>query len=558
MATPTSDVEIVAEKGGRVSSAPSADENLSAVEQPAPSSFFANFNHRIEGLAGLEARGIERVPSDERQAASHAADLQVAVLWFSANLSLNNLATGLFGPMVFGLGFLDSALLAVFGTILGAFSTAYMATWGPQSGNRTMVILRYFMGYWPAKLPTLLNVVLMVGYTTIDCIIGGQVLSAVSGGSMSISVGIVVVAIVTLFIAVFGMAIFHKYERYAWIPQVIVLFVLIGSAGQYFDASAQPTVTGSTLAANRLSFFTLCFYVPNSWAAAASDFYVYYPEKTSKVKIFLLTTIGLTCAFNLVYLIAIGLATGVVNNTAWSDANAISTGALIVAAYEPLNGFGRFCSVIVALGVIANSTPSIYSGALGCQVLGRYGKAVPRWAWSCVLALIGLVLALAGREHLLVIFQNFVALMGYWVMLMICIVLMEHLLFRGRQGFDWALWEDKSYLPVGWAALASFILGWVGAILGMSQVWYVGPISEAASLADLVIKSLAYETHGQSSTATVTFQNIPLPLVKETWSIQLPITTENQHGRDQYLVLGDDFLGITTLYTPPPNDHKIE
>lgn len=71
------------------------------------------------------------------------------------------------------------------------------------------------MGYWPAKLPTLLNVVLMVGYTTIDCIIGGQVLSAVSGGSMSIQVGIVVVAIVTLIIAVFGMRIFHKYEQYA-------------------------------------------------------------------------------------------------------------------------------------------------------------------------------------------------------------------------------------------------------------------------------------------------------------------------------------------------------
>jgi purine-cytosine permease-like protein len=275
------------------------------------------------------------------------------------------------------------------------------------------------------------------------------------------------------------------YLRYNWIPQVIALAVLIGCAGQYFDASAKPTVSGSTLAANRLSFFTLCFYVPNSWAAAASDFYVYYPEKTSRVKIFLLTVTGLTFAFNLVYLIAIGLATGIAKNQAWSDANDISAGALIVAAFDPLHNFGRFCSVIVALGVVANSTPSIYSAALGCQVLGRYGKAVPRWIWSSILTLIGLVLAMAGREHLLVIFQNFVALMGYWVMLMIVIVGMEHALFRGRKAFDWAAWEDKSYLPVGYAAFASFVLGWVGAILGMSQVWYIGPISEAASLADL-------------------------------------------------------------------------
>ncbi|KAF7561391.1 hypothetical protein G7046_g2755 [Stylonectria norvegica] len=490
MVAPTHDVEIVVEKGmgssaGRGSSAPSVDEAMIMSPPSQPQSFLGRWNHRIENLAGLEARGIERVPPNERQEASSAADLQVAVLWFSANLSLNNLTTGLFGPLVFGLGFLDSVLLAVFGTIIGACSTAYMATWGPQSGNRTMVVLRYFMGYWPSKLPTLLNVVLMVGYTTIDCIIGGQVLSAVSGGSMSILVGVVVVGIVTWLIAVFGMAVFHRFERLAWIPQIVVLAVLIGVAGPYFDAHAQPTVSGSSLAASRLSFFTLCLYLPNSWAAAASDFYVYYPERTSKVKIFLLTVVGLTVSFNLVYLIGIGLATGVANTPAWSDAYDISAGALVVAAYDPLGKFGRVCSVIIALGVISNSTPSIYSGSLGCQVLGRYGKKVPRWAWTTVLTLIALVLAMAGREKLFVIFQNFVALMGYWVMLFICIVALEHCLFRGRQGFDWSRWEDKSYLPVGWAAFAAFILGWVGAVLGMSQVWYIGPVAKAASIADL-------------------------------------------------------------------------
>lgn len=54
----------------------------------------------------------------------------------------------------------------------------------------------------------------MVGYCTIDCILGGQVLSAVSGGDMSIVVGIVIVSIVSWVVAVFGMALFHKYERY--------------------------------------------------------------------------------------------------------------------------------------------------------------------------------------------------------------------------------------------------------------------------------------------------------------------------------------------------------
>lgn len=74
------------------------------------------------------------------------------------------------------------------------------------------------MGYWPAKLACILNMILMIGYGTIDCIIGGQILSAVSGGGMSILVGIVIVALVSWLVAAFGMAIFHVYERYVRCP----------------------------------------------------------------------------------------------------------------------------------------------------------------------------------------------------------------------------------------------------------------------------------------------------------------------------------------------------
>ena len=77
----------------------------------------------------------------------------------------------------------------------------------------TQVVTRFFMGYYPSKIVTLLNIILMEGYATIDCIIGGQVLSAVSGGSMSIAVGIVIVALVEVTLAAFGLKVFHVYER---------------------------------------------------------------------------------------------------------------------------------------------------------------------------------------------------------------------------------------------------------------------------------------------------------------------------------------------------------
>ena len=196
--------------------------------------WFKRWNARIEGLAGFEARGLARVHESERHPPSKMALLQMLLLWFSANLTINNLAVTLTGPLLFGLGFVDCALCAIFGVALGALSTAYMATWGAVSGNRTMVrflfhapfpkldqanplcsevVARFFMGYYPAKIVTLLDIILMEGYATIDCIIGGQVLSAVSGGSMSIAVGIAIVALVEVTLAAFGLKVFHVYER---------------------------------------------------------------------------------------------------------------------------------------------------------------------------------------------------------------------------------------------------------------------------------------------------------------------------------------------------------
>lgn len=100
----------------------------------------AQWDTRIESLAGLEARGIARMPSEERHKASVLNYAQMAILWLSINVTANNLVVGMLGPLVFDLGFFDSAMMATFGCLLGSMETAYMSIWGAaQSGNRTMV-----------------------------------------------------------------------------------------------------------------------------------------------------------------------------------------------------------------------------------------------------------------------------------------------------------------------------------------------------------------------------------------------------------------------------------
>ena len=207
-----------------------------------------------------------------------------------------------------------------------------------------------------------------------------------------------------------------------------------------------------------------------------------------------MTFLGLSASFCFVNMIGIGLATGVTTDPSWSTAYSVSSGALILAGYDSLGNFGKFCGVVVALGVISNNVPGTYAAALGCQVLGRYGKAVPRYIWVCFIVAIYFVCAVAGRNNLFEIFENFLALMGYWICIFVTIVLQEHLLFkngllgslglntRGDKivlplGFDWTVWEQPKKLPVGIAALIAFLVGWAGAIIGMYQNWYVGPVA---------------------------------------------------------------------------------
>ncbi|RDW69762.1 nucleoside transporter family protein [Coleophoma cylindrospora] len=444
--------------------------NLPSYDKPAWKTLLAS--------AFVEARGIDRVMPDERQQVSVFGYVQMLLLWFSANLTANNIALGFLGPSAYGLSFLDTAMCAVFGSIVGAMGAAYTGTFGPISGNRTMIIARYTMGWWPSRICVLLNIVIMLGYGMIDSVIGGQILSAVANNNMTVIVGIIIVAVITWVVTVFGLPLFHVYERYAWAPQMAVVFILIGVAGPNFDVTYASSGNSATVIGDRISIFSLFVSAGIAWAPAGADYYVYYPENTPKYLTFLLTSLGLGLSTMFAYLVGAGIASGIATTPAWSDAYEISSGAVLVAAFDGLGGFGKFCGVILALGVIANNVPGTYSAALGFQCLGSWPKKVPRAVWNTFGAIVYTICAAVGRNHLYDIFENFLALMGYWVTIWLTITLEEQFIFRRKIGYNWEDWDNKAALPLGLAALAAFLIGWVGAVLDMDQIYFVGPIAK--------------------------------------------------------------------------------
>ncbi|KAH8676223.1 permease for cytosine/purines, uracil, thiamine, allantoin-domain-containing protein [Xylariales sp. PMI_506] len=433
---------------------------------------------KLDDKGGLESRGIERVPEELRHPkVTTGSYVQMFLIWFSINCTANNMTLGILGPVVYGLGFTDAIVCCLFGTIFGSVLAGYTSSFGPMSGLRTLVIARYSMGYWPSKLCVLLNLVIELGYGLVDCLVSGLILSAVNGAGLTVIVGIIITAIITWIVATFGIKWFHYFERYVWIPTVLILFIFIGVAGPKFNTDFASSGTGAVLIGNRISYVFLCASGPLGWTPAAADFYSYYPAKTNRWMVLAMTAGGITTGKLLIEFLGIGLASGIASNADWAAAFDISTGALITEAFAPLGGFGKFCATILALCVTANNIPGIYAAALNWQMFGRRFAAIPRPIWSTVTVLIFTVCAIAGRQYLYSIFLNFLSLIGYWTIIWIAITLEEEYIFRRKSGYDWERWNDKSYLPVGYAALLTFLIGWAGAIVGMYETYYTGPIA---------------------------------------------------------------------------------
>lgn len=110
--------------------------NVNAEDSKKPQSRYKKWATSIKNM---EDCGIGPVPLEERQPLTPSTSLHMLLMWFSMTLATNNIIVGSMGTLVLGLRFKDAALCAVFGNLVGAATVGYMSTWGPISGNRTLV-----------------------------------------------------------------------------------------------------------------------------------------------------------------------------------------------------------------------------------------------------------------------------------------------------------------------------------------------------------------------------------------------------------------------------------
>ncbi|KAJ6473038.1 permease for cytosine/purines, uracil, thiamine, allantoin-domain-containing protein [Mycena sanguinolenta] len=151
----------------------------------------------LERKIGIEARGIQRVPEDQR----HDKPSGNLWIWLAANCVLSTFGIGILGPGIFFLGLGDSMLTIFFTNVVTAALPAYMATFGPKLGLRQMTSARYSWGWHGAKIVALLNCIACVGWSAIDTIAGAQTLRVVANDTISDAAGVIIVAVRVSFIS---------------------------------------------------------------------------------------------------------------------------------------------------------------------------------------------------------------------------------------------------------------------------------------------------------------------------------------------------------------------
>ncbi|KAM0790593.1 hypothetical protein ACM66B_004458 [Microbotryomycetes sp. NB124-2] len=431
---------------------------------------------------GVEVRGVERVPETERH---HASIMDAGWLWMSANMTISTVSLGTLSNSIYGMGLTDAALVIVFFNLLCTLPVALFSTWGMSSGLRQMMIGRFSFGWLWIYFPIILNCLACIGWSCINSIAGAQALAAVAGHDsphkLPVPVGIVIIAIVTMFVALFGYRYVHLFERYASIPVFVILCILLGQAAPYVTASISPP--GTATAASCLSYGATVAGFALGWTSLAADYTVNFVP-SSKVKVFFYTYVGLNAPLIFCETIGAVLMHTFDQKATWKQAYEVDEfgGLLGAPLIGPMGGFGKFLLVVLAMSIVANNIPNMYSFALTFQTLGTYAQRIPRLFLVILGTGIYIAVAIPGASS----FESFLDLMlvilSYWLAIYSVILIEEHFIFRKgdfHKGYDLERYNDLSALPMGLAAFGATAAGAAGATLAMAQVWWIGPIAKA-------------------------------------------------------------------------------
>ncbi len=375
----------------------------------------------------------------------------VGVLWFDLSIGLLVFQAG---ALLAGLGFWNALLVSVVGSVIGSLILALTGVPGTQKGVPTMVSLRFLLGDVGSYLPTVLNVVQLVGWTAFELFIMGEAAYRITGFDRALWI-----AVFTLWcwlLAVWGPLSVIKH----YLEKVVVWLAVAASAWLTLQTLQKlGAAQGSTSEALPLLYaLDLVIAMPISWWPLVAD---YNRFAVSNREAILGTLVGYTLGNAWYY--------------AAGAAMAIVTGEVLTPASIAMMFFGTLALLPLVVDETDNAWADIYSAAISLK------NILPRASGR----LLASATALAGGALALVLSPETYE----WFLLMIGALFVP---LSGALISDYLAGEAPAR-RVRWESLASWAIGVAVYVLIVNYCSWLGaslPSFAAAFLLQLILRKL--------------------------------------------------------------------
>lgn len=260
---------------------------MTTIEQDPPDEWISQSDQQ-PGL-GIERRGIEYIPDDER----HGRPWHLGAMWSGLVM---NVLTVVYGTLLvaMGLNWWQALLAIVLGNltwvIAGVVSIA-----GPAAGTTTFGVSQMIFGRAGVRPVAFFNWIMMLGYEVLDLVVmvlaTGALLDMAgvqvsTGGQVLI---VVILSVVQAVLPLLGHAAITKVLRLLVIPFAAIFLAmawLVADDIQIADsapASLALFLGGVALAASGSGL---------GWSSTAADYSRYLPATTSRLRIVAAVTLG--------------------------------------------------------------------------------------------------------------------------------------------------------------------------------------------------------------------------------------------------------------------------
>lgn len=429
----------------------------------------SNYNEKV---LEVEPYGIELIPQEER----HGLPKQMFNIWFAINLNVVTWFTGFLG-VEFGLPLKYAILAIIIGNIAGASYLALSSSIGAELGQPLIPASVKIFGKAGVFGLSFLNLVNNIGWLAVNLALAVMALQTIV--HVEYHIALIILTIITLFVAVYGYNFIHVFARYMsmivgvlFIAMTVITFRNLPSITSHAASASSGFNWGMFILAIAVTFSYQISYCP-----IGSDYARYLPEDSSKKKLWWYSFGGAITVC--IWLEILGALTATLG---------MQTGPMDF--FAKLMGVFTIPAVItVIISILPVNAMAMYSGGLAALAMGIRLK---RWTSALLTAGIAALLIAFSNGGLTHTYTNFLLLLSYWIAPWLGVVLSDFYYHKKK--------PLMKNVPRGWVGSVSFLSGVIISIPFMNSTLYVGSIAgkylsgaDISYFVSLIVSLLVYQ-----------------------------------------------------------------